>query len=105
MQVDALVPRPKVVSSAECDSKGSLRVSHYDKVSERDCIHSINRTWEASDGCGNVVYLNQIIEITRPRLTVRYPTHVPNGCAGSIGLSETGRPQVSSEGRKKAFLS
>ena len=63
---------------------------------EKECVHLINRTWQASDGCGNVVYLNQVIKIKRPRLLVHFPLHVPNGCVGAIGLRTTGRPEIES---------
>ncbi len=90
------MPRPKAISSADCDYKGTLRLTHRDSIVEDDCIQVINRTWQASDGCGNVVYLNQIIKILRPKLLVRFPLHVPNGCVGEISLRVTGRPEVES---------
>ena len=63
---------------------------------EKECVHLINRTWQASDGCGNVVYLNQVIRSKRPRLLVHFPLHVPNVCVGGIGLRTTGRPEIES---------
>ena len=90
------MPRPKSISSAECDYKGALRLTYRDSVLDQDCTQIINRTWQASDGCGNVVYLTQVIKITRPRLLVRFPLHVPNGCVGAISLAVTGRPVVES---------
>lgn len=76
-------------------------MTYRDRVVEHECTHLINRTWQASDGCGNVVYLNQIIKIIRPRMFVRFPIHVPNGCAGSIRLQETGAPKVESPCKKE----
>ena len=90
------MPRPKSISSAECDYKGALRLTYRDSVLDQDCTQIINRTWQASDGCGNVVYLTQVIKITRPRLLVRFPLNVPNGCVGAISLAVTGRPVVES---------
>ena len=94
--MDALVPRPKAISSAECNYKGALRLTYRDAVVEKECTSLINRTWQASDGCGNVVYLNQVIKIIRPTLLVHFPLHVPNGCVGAIGLRTTGRPEIES---------
>ena len=58
---------------------------------EKECVHLINRTWQASDGCGNVVYLNQVIKIKRPRLLVHFPLHVPNSCVGERKVGVWGK--------------
>lgn len=96
LEVDALVPRAKVIGSVECEGKGALRLTYSDQVVERECTRAINRTWQAADGCGNVVYLSQYIKITKPKLVVRYPVHVPNGCHGKIDLTVTGGPEIES---------
>lgn len=93
--------RPKAISLAECDYKGALRLTFRDRVVDQDCTRLINRTWQAADGCGNVVYLIQVIRIRRPRLLVSYPPDVPEGCLGAISLAVTGRPVVEGPCKKE----